>query len=107
MTFAAEVSEVRGTTVTPPEAAPPHRFPAATGVSYYPPAPVPQPKPLGILQLLSTLKRNPLECWTSAHFEKPVVAGGLPFKHILLVHEPHAIRRVLLDNSANYQKDSI
>src|SRR5580700_1788364 len=80
---------------------------APTPSSYRPPAPVPQPKPLGLFGLLSTLKRNPLECWTQAHFEKPVVAGGLPFKHVLLVHEPAAIRRVLLDNAGNYQKDAI
>jgi cytochrome P450 len=75
--------------------------------SFRPPAPAPQPKPLGILRLLSTLRRNPLECWAQKHFEKPIVVGGLPFKHVLLVHEPRAIRRVLLDNAANYQKDSI
>jgi cytochrome P450 len=80
---------------------------APTLSSYRPPAPIPQPKPLGLFGLLSTLKRNPLECWTQAHFEKPVVAGGLPFKHVLLVHEPAAIRRVLLDNAGNYQKDAI
>jgi len=76
-------------------------------VSYRPPAPVPQPKPLGILRLFSTLKRNPLECWAREHFEKPIVVGGLPFKHVLLVHEPRAIRHVLLDNAVNYQKDTI
>lgn len=75
--------------------------------AYQPPAPAPQPKPLGFFQLMSTLKRNPLECWAQEHFEKPIVAGGLPFKHVLLVHEPSAIRRVLLDNAANYRKDSI
>src|SRR6516162_10206243 len=74
---------------------------------YRPPAPVPQPKPLGLLGLFSTLKRNPLECWARDHFEKPIVVGGLPFKHVLLVHEPAAIRRVLLDNAANYEKDTI
>src|SRR5580658_8044000 len=79
----------------------------ASGAPYRPPAPIPQPRPLGVLQLISTLKRNPLECWTREHFEKPVVVGGLPFKHVLLVHEPAAIRRVLLDNAGNYQKDSI
>jgi cytochrome P450 len=78
-----------------------------TASRYLPPAPVPQPKPLGFLRLLSTLKRNPLECWSQEHFEKPIVVGGLPLKHILLVHEPRAIRHVLLDNAANYQKDSI
>src|ERR1700734_2850874 len=74
---------------------------------YRPPPPTPQPKPLGVLGLISTLKRNPLECWTREHFEKPIVVGGLPFKHVLLVHEPAAIRHVLLDNAGNYQKDTI
>jgi cytochrome P450 len=81
--------------------------PKATASFYRPPAPAPQPKPLGVLRLISTLKRNPLECWTQAHFEQPIVTGGLPFKNILLVNDPQAIRRVLLDNAGNYRKDSI
>src|SRR3984957_8856231 len=86
--------------------------PTASASLYRPPAPIPQSKPLGILGLISTLKRNPLECWTREHFEKPVVVTGLPhkrlsIKRVLLVHEPAAIRRVLLDNAGNYQKDSI
>ncbi len=79
----------------------------STGGHYRPPAPIPQPRQLGILRLLSTLKRNPLECWAQEHFEKPIVSAGLPFTRILLVHEPRAIKHVLLDNAANYQKDSI
>ena len=86
---------------------PRHDTSISTGGHYHPPAPVPQPKQLGILRLLSTLKRNPLECWTQEHFEKPIVSAGLPFTHVLLVHEPRAIKHVLLDNAANYQKDSI
>ena len=31
--------------------------------------------------------------------------GGLPIGHVLLAHQPNAIRRVLLDNCGNYQKD--
>ena len=61
-----------------------HSAPPANPASaslYRPPAPIPQSKPLGVLGLISTLKRNPLECWTREHFEKPVVVGGLPFKH--------------------------
>jgi cytochrome P450 len=73
--------------------------------AYVPPAPNPQPGLLGPLALIRTLKRNPLECWAVQHFEQPVVAGGLPIGHVLLVHEPRAIRRVLLDNAANYRKD--
>ncbi|MGZ3351390.1 MAG: cytochrome P450 [Xanthobacteraceae bacterium] len=75
--------------------------------AYCPPAPKPQARPLKPLALLRTLKRNPLECWAAAHFEQPIVAGGLPIGHVLLVHEPGAIRRVLLDNAANYRKDSL
>jgi cytochrome P450 len=74
---------------------------------YYPPAPKPQARPLGPIALIHTLKRNPLECWAAQHFEKPIVAGGLPIGHVLLVHEPGAIRHVLLDNTANYRKDRL
>lgn len=81
--------------------------PSPAGSPYRPPAPAPQPKPLGIRGLISTLKRNPLECWAKEHFEQPIVVGGLPFWNVLLVHEPRAIRHVLLDNASNYQKDSI
>jgi cytochrome P450 len=56
---------------------------------------------------LFALNRNPLECWATEHFERPIVAGGLPIGHLLLVHEPTAIRRVLLDNAANYLKDRL
>jgi cytochrome P450 len=74
---------------------------------YIPPAPKPQALPLKPIALIRTLKRNPLECWAARHFERPIVAGGLPIGHVLLVHEPTAIRRVLLDNAANYRKDHL
>jgi cytochrome P450 len=74
---------------------------------YIPPAPKPQVKPLGPIALIRTLRRNPLECWAAQHFERPVVTGGLPFGQVLLVHEPRAIRRVLLENVSNYQKDRL
>src|SRR6202040_604478 len=74
---------------------------------YFPPAPKPQALPLKPIALIRTLKRNPLECWAARHFEQPIVAGGLPIGQVLLVHEPAAIRRVLLDNAANYRKDHL
>jgi len=75
--------------------------------AYCPPAPRPQARPLKTWALIRTLKRNPLECWAAPHFERPIVRGGLPIGHVLLVHEPGAIRRVLLDNAANYRKDRL
>lgn len=75
--------------------------------SYRPPAPAPLPRPLGVFRLLAALKRNPLECWTKDHFEQPVVVGGLPFVRVVLVNDPRAIERVLLENAGNYRKDSL
>ncbi|HEY2178307.1 MAG TPA: cytochrome P450 [Caulobacteraceae bacterium] len=74
---------------------------------YRPPAPEPQDTPLGALALLAALKRNPLECWARRHFEELIIEGGLPFGHVVLVHEPAAIRRVLMENAANYHKDRL
>ena len=72
---------------------------------FYPPAPLPRQKPLGPLALLRVLARNPLEAWTQEHFEKPIVMGGLSIGRVALVSDPAAIRRVLMDNVQNYQKD--
>ena len=70
-----------------------------------PPAPTPRPRPLGVVSLLKVLATNPLEAWTEAHFEEPIVAGGLPFGRAIVVSDPAAVRRVLLDNPRNYEKD--
>ncbi len=72
---------------------------------FTPPVPVPRAEPLGLIALLRTLKNNPLEAWTQAHFEQPVVMGGLSIGRVAVVSDPGAIRRVLLENSANYRKD--
>jgi len=74
---------------------------------FRPPAPAPQPKPLGVFRLIGALWRNPLECWAQDHFDKPIVVGGLPFAHVVMVSEPRAIEHVLLHNSGNYQKDAL
>jgi cytochrome P450 len=60
-----------------------------------------------LIRLLATLKRNPLECWSEEFFEQPIARVKLPFLESVLVHDPAAIRHVLVDNSANYRKDPI
>jgi cytochrome P450 len=79
-------------------------LPDSTAI-FIPPAPTPRSEPLRLIALLSTLKVNPLEAWTQAHFEQPIVMGGLSIGRVAVVSDPAAIRRVLLENSANYQKD--
>lgn len=66
---------------------------------------MPHSVPLGLIALLRALKINPLEAWTQAHFEQPIVMSGLSIGRVAVVSDPAAIRRVLLDNSANYRKD--
>jgi len=60
-----------------------------------------------LLVLLRLLVSNPLEVWTRAHFEEPIVRDGLPFMSALVVSDPEAVRHVLLDNAANYRKDDL
>lgn len=70
-----------------------------------PPAPIPRARALGPVSLLRVLADNPLEAWTTAHFEQPIVISGLSIGRVAVVSEPAAIRRVLFDNCENYQKD--
>jgi cytochrome P450 len=74
---------------------------------FRPPAPFPRDRAPGLFELLAILRRNPLEAWTRAHFEEPVVFDKYPLGRIATVSDPEAIRRVLLDNAANYQKDTL
>lgn len=73
--------------------------------AFSPPAPVPRTRALGPISLLRVLANNPLEAWTSAHFEQPIVTSGLSIGRVAVVSDPAAIRRVLFDNCENYQKD--
>jgi cytochrome P450 len=74
---------------------------------YRPPAPRPQEGRLGLLRLLATLRRNPLECWSEEFFEEPIARVKLPFTEAVLLHDPGAIKHVLVDNVGNYRKDPI
>jgi len=70
-----------------------------------PPAPLPLDAPLGPISTLRALRRNPIETWTKAHFELPVVAGPSILGRIAVVSDPAAIRRIFVDNTTNYRKD--
>lgn len=72
-----------------------------------PPAPMPCAEPLGAIALLRTIYNNPLEAWTRAHFERPIVTSRLMGTRVAVVSEPSAIRKILLDNASNYHKDRL
>lgn len=72
-----------------------------------PPAPVPQQREFGKLELLLRLRENPLTLWRTVHFQKPVVAGKGLLGYGVVVSDPAGIRRVLVENVANYRKDDL
>jgi hypothetical protein len=37
-------------------------------------------KPLGLLARIAALRRNPIEIWTTAHYEVPVMVGNAASK---------------------------
>ena len=71
------------------------------------PGPVPLEQPLGTLALLRALRENPVATWTRYHFEHPVVSGTGVLGRVVVVSEPALIRRLLVDNAANYDKGDL
>lgn len=76
-------------------------------VEYCPPRPEPLRRRPGLLELLTRLRRNPLECWSTEFFCQPIVRIKLPLLNAYVVNDPEAIRCVLMENAANYRKDPI
>jgi cytochrome P450 len=79
----------------------------ATAIVFRPPAPQPREKALGLLGRIATLRRNPIEIWTRAHYERPVMVGKTVFGDRAVVSDPAGVRRIFLDNVANYRKDDL
>ncbi|RXF73347.1 cytochrome P450 [Hansschlegelia zhihuaiae] len=71
------------------------------------PAPFPRSRPLNRLGVVMALRRNPLAIWTERHFTERALAGeGLRGYGVFLA-DPEGIRRVLVENAANYPKDDL
>ena len=74
---------------------------------FRPPAAPRRAKPLGSLGILAALARNPVEIWSEMHFVHPVLVGNTMFGWRAVISDPAAVRRVFLDNVANYRKDAV
>ena len=64
-------------------------------------------RPLSAPRILAALARNPIEIWSDFHFEHRVLVGKTFFGWRAVVSDPAAVRRVFLDNVANYRKDAV
>lgn len=70
-----------------------------------PPAPQPPARPLGPLGLYRALRANAISAWRTEAFEAPYLADRNMLGGYVLLNDPELIRRVLVDNAANYPKD--
>lgn len=74
---------------------------------FVPPAPVPRSKPVGRLEMMRIVYRNPLELWGEPSYNEPwVETKWLGIKSII-ANDPGLIRHVLVDNVANYPMSAI
>src|SRR5436190_15572690 len=72
-----------------------------------PPAPEPRTGVLGPLALYRALRTNSITAWRAEAYEEPYIADRNMLGGYVLLNEPDLIRRVLIDNAANYPKDDL
>jgi len=72
-----------------------------------PALPPPRRVPLGTFGRIAAMRRNPIEIWADIHYEQPVLVGHSFLGDRAVVSDPAGVRRVLLDNVANYRKDDL
>ncbi|HEY1781432.1 MAG TPA: cytochrome P450 [Roseiarcus sp.] len=80
---------------------------SAASKLFVPPFPARPDRPRGLLATLLAIQRNPIELWSKADFERPVSIGRSIFGLRGAAHDPVAVRRIFLDNAANYRKDDL
>ncbi len=78
--------------------------PGPVPAPYRPPFPPRPPEPVGLIKLLYLAWKEPLRIWSEWHFERPTMFGVTRFGAAITVSDPEGVRRVLLDNAANYDK---
>ncbi len=69
--------------------------------------PAPQAAPLSLFAYLRVLRDSLIATYTEEVYERDIVERRLLGRSRILVNEPAAIKRVLLDNAANYRKTEI
>src|ERR1041385_855384 len=72
-----------------------------------PPAPQPRVRALGPLALYRALRANAITAWRAEAYEEPYIADRNMLGGYVLLNDPDLIRRVLVDNAANYPKDAL
>ena len=69
-----------------------------------PPSPKPPGRPLTGLKLIQAMRENMLSIWGPRAYELPIISGKLYGRQRILVNDPSAVRRVLIENASAYEK---
>jgi cytochrome P450 len=64
-------------------------------------------KPASLLKSIRASSGNPFEIIPLAAYEQPVYLSKSPLGRVLMVNDPEGVRRILLDNVANYPKNDL
>ncbi|HUF87277.1 MAG TPA: cytochrome P450, partial [Thermohalobaculum sp.] len=75
-------------------------------MNFVPPRIEPTRKPLGMLESLRAAQRNVLEIIPEMAFTQPMISGRLGSRWHM-VQDPGALKRIFLDNLANYPKSEV
>src|SRR5215472_7907516 len=70
-------------------------------------APRPRKGRMSFLEFVRTMRHNLIATYSEEAFERDIVVRKLLWQRSFLVNDPAGIKRVLLDNVANYQKTNI
>ena len=69
-----------------------------------PAAPLPPDRFPGLADLVRTVRDSSIATYPKEAYEQDFIDRSLLWAHAYIVNEPQAVRRVLLDNAANYTK---
>jgi cytochrome P450 len=74
---------------------------------FVPPRPPVPAEELGLLRFLAAMRTNVLEIWPQAAYEQDVLVGHGLGRMRVLINSADAIHRVLVENTANYQRTAV
>lgn len=77
------------------------------GQPFVPPAPVPRKNPVGRLELMRVVYRNPLELWGEPSYNEPWVEVNWIGMRTIIANDPALIRHVLVENPQNYPMGTV
>lgn len=79
----------------------------STSTPFTPPAPIPRKTPVGRLELMRIVYRNPLELWGEPSYNEPWVEVSWLGMRTIIANDPALIRHILVDNPQNYLMSTI